>query len=123
MLTTDLHDAALAFGRALRQAPAVAAYRAAADAFEADRSAPQVMAALQAAQASYQRTKQTGLTLSHEQVDQLRRSQAAVRSNEVIMNHLRATNTIKTYLPVAAAKVSAALGADYASLIAPPASC
>ena len=123
MLTTDINDAALAFGRALRQAPAVAAYRAAADAFEADRSAPQVMAALQAAQASYQRTEQAGLTLSHEQADQLRRSQAAVRSNEVIMNHLRATNTIKTYLPVAAAKVSAALGADYASLIAPPASC
>jgi len=123
MLTTDINDAALAFGRALRQAPAVAAYRAAADAFEADRSAPQVMATLQASQASYLRTEQAGLTPSHEQADQLRHSQAAVRSNEVIMNHLRATNTIKTYLPVAAGEVSAALGADYASLIAAPASC
>ena len=123
MLTTDINDAALAFGRALSQAPAVAAYRAASEAHDADRSAPQVMAALQAAQASYQRTERAGMTPSHEQVDQLRRSQAAVRSNEVIMKHLRATNTIKTYLPVVAAKVSAALGADYASLIAPPASC
>jgi len=123
MLTTDINDAALAFGRALRQAPAVAAYRAAVDAFDADRSAPQVMATLQASQASYLRTEQAGLTPSHEQVDQLRRSQAAVRSNEVIMNHLRATNTIKTYLPVVAGEVSATLGADYASLIAPPTGC
>jgi cell fate (sporulation/competence/biofilm development) regulator YlbF (YheA/YmcA/DUF963 family) len=123
MLTTEINDAALAFGRALRQAPAVAAYRAASDAHDADPSAPQVMATLQAAQASYQRTEQAGLTPSHEQVDQLRRSQAAVRSNEVIMNHLRATNTIKKYLPVAASEVSAALGADYASLIAPSTGC
>ena len=123
MLTTEINDAALAFGRALRQAPAVAAYRAAVDAFDADRSAPQVMATLQASQASYLRTEQAGLTPSHEQFDQLRRSQAAVRANEVLMNQLRATNTVKRYLPVAAGEVSAALGADYASLIAPSTGC
>lgn len=123
MTTTEINDAALAFGRALRQAPAVAAYRAAADALEADRDAQQVMAALQAPQASYLRTQQAGLAPSQEQVEKLRRSQAAVRSNEVLMNHLRATNTIKKYLPVAAGEVSAALGADYASLISAPTGC
>jgi hypothetical protein len=35
------------------------------------------------------------------------------------MAHLRATNDVKAYLPVVARTVSAALGADYASLIAP----
>jgi cell fate (sporulation/competence/biofilm development) regulator YlbF (YheA/YmcA/DUF963 family) len=123
MVTTDINDAALAFGLALRQAPAVAAYLAAVEAFEADPSAPQVMAALQTAQASYLRTEQAGLTPSQEQVDQLRSSQATLRSNEVVMNHLRATNTVKKYLPMAASAVSAALGADYASLIAPATGC
>jgi len=123
MLNTDLHDAALAFSRALRQAPAVAAYRAAADALAADPSAQQVLAALQVPQASYVRTQQAGLTPSQEQVDQLRQSQAAVRANEVLMNHLRATNAVKTFLPIAAREVSSALGADYANLIAAPTGC
>jgi cell fate (sporulation/competence/biofilm development) regulator YlbF (YheA/YmcA/DUF963 family) len=123
MLTTDINDAALAFGRALRQAPAVAAYRVAADAFEADSTAQQVLAALQDSQASYLHTEQAGLTPSEQQVDQLRHSQAAVRASEVLMSQLRATNTVKKYLPVVAGEVSAALGADYASLIAPPAGC
>jgi hypothetical protein len=35
------------------------------------------------------------------------------------MAHLRATNDVKAYLPIVARTVSAALGADYASLIAP----
>jgi hypothetical protein len=35
------------------------------------------------------------------------------------MAHLRATNDVKAYLPVVARTVSAALGADYASRIAP----
>ncbi len=123
MLSTELRDAALAFSHALREAPAVAEYVAASTALAEDPSAQQVMVALQGPQASYLRTQQAGLTPSQEQVDQLRRSQAAVRANEVLMNHLRATNTAKKFLPVAAREVSAALGADYASLIAPPSSC
>ena len=35
------------------------------------------------------------------------------------MAHLRATNDVKAFLPDVAREVSAALGADYASLIAP----
>ncbi len=123
MTTTDINAAALAFGRALRRAPAVAAYLTAAESFEADPNAAQVMIALQAAQASYVATERAGLAPSQEQVDLLRRSQAAVRSSEVVMNHLRATNTMKKYLPVAAAEVSAAMGADYANLIAPATGC
>lgn len=118
MLSTEVNDAALAFGRALRLAPAVAAYRVAADAFEADPAAQQALTALQASQATYVNTEQAGLTPSEQQIDQLRRSQAAVRASEVLMTHLRATNTVKKYLPAVAGEVSAALGADYASLIA-----
>ena len=123
MLSTDLHDAALAFSRALREAPAVAAYSAATDALAEDRGAQQAMVALQGAQASYLRTQQAGETPSQEQMDQLRASQDAIRASEVLMNHIRATNTVKKFLPVAAGEVSTALGADYASLIAPPTGC
>ncbi len=123
MPTTELHGAALAFGRALRVAPAVAAYRVAADAFEADVTAQQALAALQDSQASYLHAAQAGLTPSEQQVDQLRHSQAAVRASEVLMNQLRATNAVKKYLPVVAGEVSAALGTDYGSLIAASTGC
>ena len=99
MLSTELHEAAIEFGRALRQAPAVAAYRAAADALEADLAAQLLMADLREQQASYVRTQQAGLTPSQEQIDQLRLCQAAVRANEAIMAHLRATNDVKAFLP------------------------
>ena len=49
----------------------------------------------------------------------MRLCQAAVRGNEAIMAHLRATNDVKVYLPAVAREVSAALGTDYGSLIAP----
>ena len=49
----------------------------------------------------------------------MRLCQAAVRGNEAIMAHLRATNEVKAYLPAVAREVSAALGADYGSLVAP----
>lgn len=39
------------------------------------------------------------------------------------MNHLRATNAVKAYLPTVAGDVSGALGADYPSLIAPASGC
>ena len=123
MLSTELHDAALAFSRALREAPAVATYRGAADALAGDNGAQQAMVALQAAQTSYLRTQQAGQNPSQQQVDQLRRSQADVRASAVLMNHIRATNAVKAYLPIAAGEVSAALGADYPSLIAPASSC
>lgn len=123
MLSTELHTAALTFGRALREAPAVATYRGAAEALADDRGAQQAMVALQGAQASYLRTQQAGQNPSQEQVDQLRGSQAAVRANEVLMNHIRATNAVKAYLPIVAGEVSAALGADYPSLIAPTSGC
>ena len=123
MLSTEVNAAALAFGSALRVAHAVAAYRVAADAFEADPTAQQALAALQASQAIYVRAEQAGLTPSEQQIDQLRRSQAAVRASEVLMSQLRATNTMKKYLPIAAGEVSAALGADYASLIAASPGC
>ena len=123
MTTTEIQNAALAFARALRQAPALAEYRAAVEALEGSLDAQQVMAALQAPQASYLRTQQAGLAPRQEQVDELRSSQAAVRANEVLMSHLRATNTVKKFLPAAAGEVSAALGADDASLIAAPSGC
>lgn len=62
MLTPELHDAAQAFGRALRQTPAVAAYRAATDALADDLDAQQTMMALRGPQASYVRTQQAGLS-------------------------------------------------------------
>ena len=119
MLSTDLHEATVEFARALRQAPAVAAYRAAADALDADIAAQLLMADLRKEQMSFARTQKAGLTPSQAEIDQLRHYQAAVRSNEVIMGHLRATNDVKAFLPTVALEVSGALGADYAKLIAP----
>lgn len=49
----------------------------------------------------------------------MRLCQAAARGNEAIMANLRATNDVKAYLPAVAREVSAALGADIASLVAP----
>ncbi len=119
MLSTELQDAAVAFGRALLQAPAVAASRAAAEAFENDPAAQGLMADLREQQGSVARVQQSGLAPSQEQVDRLRLCQAAVRANDVIMAHLRATNEVKTYLPAVALEVSAALGTDYGNLAAP----
>jgi cell fate (sporulation/competence/biofilm development) regulator YlbF (YheA/YmcA/DUF963 family) len=119
MLSTDLHEAAVEFGQALRRAPAVAAYRAAADAFGADVPAQLLMADLREHQESLARTQRTGLTPSREQIDRLRLCQAAVRGSTAIMAHLQATNDVKAFLPAVALEVSAALGTDYASLVAP----
>lgn len=123
MLSTELHAAALTFSQALREAPAVATYRGATDALAEDRGAQQAMVALQGAQASYTRAQQAGQNPNQEQVDQLRGSQSAVRANEVLMNHIRATNAVKAYLPMVAGEVTTSLGADYASLIAPSSGC
>jgi cell fate (sporulation/competence/biofilm development) regulator YlbF (YheA/YmcA/DUF963 family) len=119
MLSTDLNEAAVEFGRALRQAPAVAIYRVAAEALDADPVAQGLLADLREHQVSLARTSRAGLTPSQEQIDRMRLCQAAVRANEAIMAHLRATNEVKAYLPAVAREVSAALGADYGSLVAP----
>ena len=119
MLTIELLEAAVEFGRALRQAPAVATYRVAVETLDADLAAQGLMADLRRQQGDMARLQKTGLRPSQEQVDQLRQCQAAVRANAAIMAHLRATNDVKEFLPDVAREVSAALGADYASLVAP----
>jgi len=119
MLSTEINEAAVEFGRALRGAPAVAIYRVAAESLEADPVAQGLLADLREHQGRLARTQRAGLTPGREQIDRMRLCQAAVRGNEAIMAHLRATNDMKAYLPIVARTVSAALGADYASLIAP----
>ena len=118
MLSTDLNEAAVEFGRTLRQAPAVAAYRVAVDALDGDPVAQGLLANLREHQESLARTQRAGLAPSREQIDTLRLCQATVRANEAIMAHLRATNEVKAFLPTAALEVSAALGADYGQLAA-----
>jgi cell fate (sporulation/competence/biofilm development) regulator YlbF (YheA/YmcA/DUF963 family) len=119
MLSTAIHEPAVEFGRALRQAPAVAIYHVAADALDADPVAQGLLADLREHQATLARTSRAGLTPSQEQIDRMRLCQAAVRGNEAIMAHLRATNDMKAYLPAVAREVSAVLGSDYGSLVAP----
>jgi cell fate (sporulation/competence/biofilm development) regulator YlbF (YheA/YmcA/DUF963 family) len=118
MLSTELNEAAVEFGRALRQAPAVAAYRAATDALDADPAAQGLLADLRERQTSFSRMQQAGLTPSQEQIDRLRLAQSAIRANETIMAHLRAANEVKAYLPTVAAQVSAALGTDFGAQVA-----
>ncbi len=119
MLNTTLHEAAVDFGRALQQAPLVAAYRATADALEADPIAQRLLSDLRDQQIALGRLQQAGLTPSQGQIDGLRLCQAAVRSNETIMAHLRATNDVKAFLPTVATQVSTVLGVDHAALVAP----
>ena len=119
MLSTEINEAAVEFGRALRQAPAVAIYHVAADALDADPVAQGLLADLREHQATLARTSRAGLTPSQEQIDRMRLCQAAVRGNEAIMAHLRVTNDMKAYLPAVAREVSAVLGSDYGSLVAP----
>lgn len=122
MLATTLNEAAVAFGLVLRRAPAVSALRAATEALEADPAAQRLLADLREHQLTLARLQQSGLAPSEEQIDALRLCQAAVRSNLTIMNHLRATNDAKAYVPSVAARIGETLGTDYAALIA-PASC
>jgi len=122
MLSTDLHEASVAFGRALAHAPAVSAYRAAAAALDADPIAQAVLANLREQLAAVTRMQGSGLTPSPGELERLRERQAAVRANEAVMEHLRATNEVKAFLPIAAREVGLALGTDYSGLIA-SASC
>jgi cell fate (sporulation/competence/biofilm development) regulator YlbF (YheA/YmcA/DUF963 family) len=119
MLSTEINEAAVEFGRGIRGAPAVAIYRIAAGALEADPVAQGLLAELREHQVSLARVQRAGLTPSQEQIERMRVCQATVRGNEMIMAHLRAANEVKTYLPVVGRAISAALGADYVSLVAP----
>lgn len=119
MLSTPLHEAAVEFGLALRRAPALAAYRAAADALDADPVAQRLLADLREQQIGFTRLQQSGLTPSQVHTEGLRLCQAAVRANKTIMVHLGATNDAQAFLPAVAAHVSATLGTDYANLAAP----
>lgn len=118
MLDTELQEAAVAFGRALQHAPALAEYRAAAAALDNDPVAKAVLGALQDQLTVVTRLQAAGRSSSDEH-NKLRDRQAAVRANDTVMRNLRATNEVKAYLPEVARQVSASLGADYASLIAP----
>ncbi len=103
----------------MQDTPEVLSYRAAAHAFDTDPVAQRLLADLREQQIGLSRLQQSGLTPSQVQVDGLRLCHAAVRANETIMVHLQATNDAKAYLPALAAKVSATLGTDYATLAAP----
>jgi len=119
MLTTEIHEAAVEFGRALRQAPAVAAYRAASEALDADPVSQAALENLRGHLAAVTRIQQAGQTPAPEELDLLRDRQAAVRASATIMAYLRTTNDMKAYLPGIAREVSETLGADYGNLIAP----
>jgi len=95
MLSTDINEAAVELGRSLRQAPSVAIHRIAAEALEADPVARELLADLREHHGSLARTQRAGLTPNQEQIDRMRLCQAAVRGNEAIVAHLRATNEVK----------------------------
>lgn len=119
MLSAALHEVALELGRALHQAPAISAMRAATSAFEADPAAQRILADLRAHQLTLARLQQSGLQPSEEQISALRVCQAAVGANPTVMTHLRASSDVKAYLPTVAARISESLGADYGTFIAP----
>lgn len=119
MLDNELREATLEFARALRHAPAIAAYHGAAEALEADAVAQALLADLREQQSTLIRLQESGLAPTQLQIDALRLSQTAVRGSETIMASLRTANEVKAFLPVVARHVSKSLGFDYAQLAAP----
>jgi Protein of unknown function (DUF964). len=119
VLNNELHQATLEFARTLRHAPAVAAYRAATEALDADPGAQALLADAREQQSALARMQRTGLSPTQLQIDAFRRSQAAIRDSEAIMASLRTTNEVKAFLPVVARYLSRSLGFDYAQLVAP----
>jgi cell fate (sporulation/competence/biofilm development) regulator YlbF (YheA/YmcA/DUF963 family) len=118
MLSQALHEAAGEFGRALRQAPVLAAYRAASAELESDAAAQALLADLREYQEALTRLQRSGLTASQGQIDALRLCQDAIRANPTIMAYLRAQNEAQAFLPSVAAEVSGSLGLDYARFAA-----
>lgn len=123
MLSTTLSEAADRLGRALSQTPVLAAFRAASDALDKDEAAQRLLADLGERQDHLRRLQQAGLAPSQTQIDAFRLCQAAIRANETVMAHLRATNATRAYLPAVAARISATLGTDFGRLAAPPGAC
>jgi len=123
MLDQALHQATLDFAGTLQHAPAVAAYRGATEALEADPGAQSLLADMREQQSTLVRLQQSGESPTQAQIDAFRRSQEAIRANETIMAHLRATSEVKAFLPVAARRVTASLGFDYAQIVAPKSCC
>jgi len=119
MLDTELHRATLEFARALGHAPAVAAYRAATEALDADPGAQALLAAVREQQSTLARLQEKGQSPTQAQIDAFRQSQAAIRESETIMTSLWTTNDVKAFLPVVARYVTRSLGFDYAQLVAP----
>ena len=118
MLDNELREATLEFARALRHAPAIAAYRAAAEALDADAAAQALLAEMREQQSTLVRLQESGLSPTQLQIDAFRRSQEAIRASETIMASLRTTNEVKTFLPVVTRYVTRSLGFDYAQLVA-----
>ena len=119
MLDQELHQATLEFARALRYSPAVAVYRATKEALDADKGAQALLADMGEQQATLKRMQVSGLSPTQLQIDALRHSQAAIRANEIVMAHLRATTEVKAFLPIVGRYISASLGFDFAQLVAP----
>ena len=119
MIDNELRGATLEFARALRHAPAVAAYRAAAEALEADSRAQALLADMREQQSTMVRLQQSGQSPTQLEIDAFRRSQAAIRDSESIMASLRTTNDVKAFLPVVTRYITRSLGFDYAQLVAP----
>lgn len=118
MLDNELRSATLEFARTLSHAPAVAAFRAATAALEADQTAQAILATMQAQQSNLVRLQEAGLSPTQAQIDAFRESQGAIRASETIMASLRTTNEVKTFLPVVARYITRSLGFDYAQLVA-----
>src|ERR1035437_2302345 len=106
MLDNELHQATLEFARTLRHAPAVASYRAAAEALVTDPGAQALLADVREQQSTLARMQQTGLSPTQLQIDAFRRSQAAVSASEPIMASLRTTSEVKAFVPVVAQYLS-----------------
>ena len=118
MLDTALHAAATEFALALRQAPALVAYRAADAALAADTDAQAILSAVREQQHSIGQLQAAGLAPTQAQVDALRGHQAALRDCATLMAYLRATNEARAFLPKVAARVTAESGIEFARFAA-----
>ena len=118
MLDPTLQEAAAELALALRQAPAIVAYRAADDALAADATAQEILAAVREQQQALGRLQAAGLSPTQAQLDVLRGHQQALRECATLLAYLRATNKARRFLPQVAARITAELGVDFAKMAA-----
>ena len=123
MLDNELREATLEFAQALRHAPAVAAYRAATGALDADAAAQALLSDMREQQSTLMRLQESGQSSTLAHIEAFRRTQDAIRANETIMASLRTTNEVKAFLPVVTRYVTKSLGFDYAQLVATQSCC